>query len=313
MPASKKIFKWFSRKQSTLYFAIGGDGAAVGQADEEMTLWCISLLNLGRHVGSADDNFLLVAAMSAEDHPILLSYAHQLVIEVEQVKDKQFTIIGMFCTFEYKLLPVGMKWLAKYAGELGNSTRYFTSFGNVCTSDNGEKGVLTRPTAIGPQGYWQPWSWEHRVETAQKVAAFKSSLRGNLEGSTNRTKVLNYMADVLHTLQEVFPSLGQRVQLASPDRLHHMNNTWQLVFELVLCETVLRSNLPWSVKTTTFKADSPIQQLLNVLKVNMLLLKVKQWLDDDRSDTAIRRYFRFRGRESRACRHHLHALVKPLL
>ena len=94
----EKTLERFGKECGTFFFSIGWDGAPVGQAGEEMTLWCVSLLNRGRHVGSPNDNFLLLAA-GCEDHPVLLAYAKQVAQEVEMLTGKQIMMAGVACSF----------------------------------------------------------------------------------------------------------------------------------------------------------------------------------------------------------------------
>ena len=313
----KDSLVWFGKGEGNFAYAVGGDGAPLGQGDEGMTLWCISILNRGRHVGSPSDNFLLLAAGCEEEHPVLLAYARQLAAEAEALDGQQVEIAGTTCTFSCRLLPVDMKWLAIYSGELPNSARYFSSFANVCNKEKGEAGVFGESCSFGPQPKWLPWTWEQRVEAWKKVGEFKKKLKGDPTDKANRAKVLDYMALKLQCRQETAPPLGKLVQLAKVEPLHLMNNCWQVIFQLVVSEAITVSKLARGTKTDNLPPDSPFAKLLHVvrqqMKCNMLFKRTKMWFDDKSPGTPMSKYVRFRGRESRACCHNVHHLVECIV
>ena len=107
--------KWFDEPY-TFHYAIGGDGAPYGRGDTTLTIWCVSFLNRGRHIGSPQDNFLLAVAACDESHPAMIRYAQCLQDEVKALDDV-VEVAGHPCKFVCGLLPVDMKFLATYAGE----------------------------------------------------------------------------------------------------------------------------------------------------------------------------------------------------
>ena len=124
------------------------------------------------------------------------------------------------------------------------------------------------------------------------------------------------MSKTLHTRQEFYPSLSRLIRVAKAEPLHIMNNSWQHVFELLLMETIARSGPSGCNKSSNLPKYSPIMKLLSMLKqdlkLNVLKKKIEKWLDDGMPQSTLHKYFRFRGRESRACCHHIHNLLKPL-
>ena len=150
--------KWFDEPY-TFHYAIGGDGAPYGRGDTTLTIWCVSFLNRGRHIGSPQDNFLLAVAACDESHPAMIRYAQCLQDEVKALDDV-VEVAGHPCKFVCGLLPVDMKFLATYAGELPNSATFFSSFANVCAKTKWAEGgtfAITGRTQDGQLSTWRPW------------------------------------------------------------------------------------------------------------------------------------------------------------
>ena len=112
-------------------FAIGADGAPFGK-DDEATAWLVSCLNVGSHIASESENFLLTGANCSESHLCMQRYAKKLVHDMNIIANKDYQINGLNVKFSFELLPSDMKWLASMGGELSNAAYYFSSFGNVC-------------------------------------------------------------------------------------------------------------------------------------------------------------------------------------
>ena len=190
----RHTLNWFGQ-ENTFRYAIGGDGAPYGKADEQMTIWCVSFLNRGRRMGSPQDNFLLVLAQCSEGNPAILQYARNLVDEIAALDQETITICGRPCRFVCDMLICDMKYLATLSGELPNSATYFSSFADV--SDKNKKqekgcflldGASSQVQTQGDTFIWRPWDYNKRVEVAAKVETFKAALTGDLDSKENRKK-----------------------------------------------------------------------------------------------------------------------------
>ena len=83
--------------------------------------------------------------------------------------------------------------LAFLGGELSNSAKYFSSFGDVSLE------TARKPTGTyGPQPshMWKPWKYDQRILVANKVEKLKKSLeKANISDATNATKVTTFIAN----------------------------------------------------------------------------------------------------------------------
>ena len=146
----RRTLEWFG-EENCFHFAIGGDGAPYGKADEDMTIWCVSFLNRGRRVGSPQDNFLLVAAQCKETDPAMLEYARHLDEEITQLEAQTITIRGRSCTFKCGMAVFDQKYLATVSGELPNNSTYFSSFGDVSNDNKSQVNGSLVPTCTPPE------------------------------------------------------------------------------------------------------------------------------------------------------------------
>jgi hypothetical protein len=85
----------------------------------------------------------------------------------------------MVVKFKFAELPNDMKMLAYLAGELPNSAKYFSTFGNVCNDDVYD---VSKTFGSEPTNTWKPWDYRQRVSTAKKVHVFKTKLSKQLLG-----------------------------------------------------------------------------------------------------------------------------------
>ena len=120
--------------------AIGADGAPFGK-DDEATAWLLSFLNVGKHIQSQNDNFLISGANCSESHIGMKRYAKKLVHDISYIEKQSYTVNGVKVKFTVDFVPCDMKWLSTVAGELNNAAYYFSSFGNVNSDD---KWVIRR-------------------------------------------------------------------------------------------------------------------------------------------------------------------------
>ena len=77
----RKSLTWFNGRKNHFVFAAGGDGVPNSRGDPDLTIWSLSILNRGRHVGSPQDNFLLAVAGCKEEHPVMMAYEQELLAE----------------------------------------------------------------------------------------------------------------------------------------------------------------------------------------------------------------------------------------
>lgn len=66
-----------------------------------------------------------------------------------------------------------MKYLAFLAGELSNSSKYFSSFANVNKDDIGDGTATFR---VKTSNKWQPWGYAQRIAVAGAVAKKEEEL-----------------------------------------------------------------------------------------------------------------------------------------
>lgn len=92
-------------------FVIGADGAPFGK-DDEATAWLVSCLNVGSHITSESENFLLGGTNCSESHLCMERYAKKLVHDMDIITNKDYQINGLNVKFSFELLPSDMKWLA---------------------------------------------------------------------------------------------------------------------------------------------------------------------------------------------------------
>jgi hypothetical protein len=71
---SESFFQHFGALPYHFRIAIEADGAPFGK-DDEATAWLVSFLNVGKHIQSERDNFLVCGANCSENHPSMKQYA----------------------------------------------------------------------------------------------------------------------------------------------------------------------------------------------------------------------------------------------
>ena len=152
--------------------ALGADGAPFGK-DDEATPWLISFLNVGKHVQSQNDNFLLCGANCSETHVSMQKYARKLVSDIAYIEKQTYNIKGFDVKFTVDLLPSDMKWLSFMGGELNNAAYYFSPFGDV---NNDNKMASSGSLGEDASCTWHPWVYNDRIKVADKVTLKKGKL-----------------------------------------------------------------------------------------------------------------------------------------
>ena len=259
--------------------------------------------NVGQHIQSEKDNFLICGANCSENHVCMQQYVRKLVQDIAYLESHPVSINGFSCKFMVELVPADMKWLSAMARELNNVACFFSPFGDVNTDNmntpNGSPGEEATCT-------WHPWRYEKRVEMAKKVAAKKEQLSGSGNSSkTQRNKLLNFMK-AQGSRQEHEPVLGKLIDhgFAEPP-LHNSNNAWAFLHYLMLAVALSKSNFTQSCndidqlpEKSTFVVYLTV--LKDVLRVSRLVRKVKSWFAEGRKCPFS---YRFTGKETKVfCR-----------
>ena len=173
-----------------------------------------------------------------ESSLVVKKYAQYVYKQIAELEGKVFEICGFHVTFRFEELPNDMKMLATLAGELSNSATYFSTFGNVNTSDCTD---LDGTLSLDPKSKWKPWVFEERLKVAKKVESFKSSLQKKfLPEKTKRTKLTEFIAQN-KSRQEFSPLLGKLIDKAHVEPLHLKNNAWGYFFKVLVKEAMAKS------------------------------------------------------------------------
>ena len=200
------------------------------------------------------------------------------------------------------MVPADQKWHAVMGGELSNAATYFSTYGNVSTSN-----VKIMGGSIGDKSCtWQPWEYQQRLSIAGQVTQFKTrnKIQDGQCTTTERSKVTKFIASK-HSRQEFTPPLSKYIDLCMPDPLHNTNNAWQkLHHELfviavkmvdpgVLKKANKVDDLPENCSLTIF-----LNSLETKVKCGRLVKNLKRWFSEKRTRGEEFSY-RFTGKESR--------------
>lgn len=166
-------FDWFG-KPFTFKVAIGGDGQPFGKYDQACS-WIVSFLNVGKRCLSSDDNFLIFGANCSESCIAVQRYVTRLFRDIAYLEDNVFSINGYVVKFEFSEIPNDMKMLCFLGGELSNSAKYFSSFGNITYNDMANL-QFTFGRLRADTNQWKPWDYGKRVKVAKQVEELKSKL-----------------------------------------------------------------------------------------------------------------------------------------
>jgi hypothetical protein len=149
----------------------------------------ISFLNVGKHVQSQNENFLLCGANFSETHVSMQKYARKLVSDIAYIEKQTYNIKGFDIKFTVDLLPSDMEWLSFIGGELNNAAYYFSPFGDV---NNDNKIASDGSLGEAASCTWLPWVYNDRIKVADKVTLKKGKLESKkVSEATKRNLVLN--------------------------------------------------------------------------------------------------------------------------
>ena len=122
-----------------------------------------------------------MGANCPESSPVVQRYVKFLFREMSEIEKKTFEVNGTEVRFIFSEFPNDLKMLAFLAGELSVSATYFSTFGNVNTSNC---HVISGTFGPGPTNTWQPWKYNQRVAISKEVEKLKSKKVLNLQRET---------------------------------------------------------------------------------------------------------------------------------
>ena len=308
-----KVFPALEKKVTDsvkFVIAIGGDGAPISGC-----LFLISFLNVGKRLMSSNENYLLFGANCEENSYVVRQYILKLVSDLKFLETNVFNVTVENVSFkvEFKLgeLPNDMKMLAFLAGELSNSSYFFSTFGNVNQDDaNNYKKKFCED--------WKPFDYEKRLLDAHKVQKKKKELDAkNISHATKRTQLTTYISKTLHSRQEEIPLVDKYVMQAKAEPLHLKNNVVKELFIKLLKIVVSQSSLKNEKSYKNIPTTSLFVIFVNFIHkgmcCNFLSRKIITWYNDNSGKIEKDFTFRFRGQESRAYLSHFPELIKLLL
>ena len=88
---AESFFQHFGSLPYHFRLAIGADGAPFGK-DDEAAAWLVSFVNVGQHIQSEKDNFLICGANCSENHVCMQQYARQLVQDIAYLESHPVSI-----------------------------------------------------------------------------------------------------------------------------------------------------------------------------------------------------------------------------
>ena len=188
-----KVFPYFKKKNEDSFLfcvSIGGDSAPICG----MSI-LVSFLNVGSRIASSDEQFTLFGADVSENSIIVSKFIEKLVVDMKYLEKETFSIDieGDFvqAEFAFSELPNDMKMLSFLAGELSNSSFYFSTFANATQTDSND---YTKSFGKHEQANWKPFAYEKRLKDAENVRKKKVSLeKSNNAESTKRSKITSYI------------------------------------------------------------------------------------------------------------------------
>lgn len=182
---------WFN-EINTFHVALGGDGAPFGK-DDTACSWLVSFLNRGKHILSNSENVLILGANCPESSPVVQRYVKFLFCKMSEIEKKTFEVNGTEVRFIFSEFPNDLNMLTFLAGELSVSGTYFSTFGNVNTSNC---DVISGTFGPGPTHTWEPWEYSERVAISKEVEKLKLKLEKQ-KGSklAKRNKIASFISD----------------------------------------------------------------------------------------------------------------------
>ena len=214
--SSGHVINWYGASY-TFVISLGGDGAPF-EKDDSSCAWLISFLNIERGVLSSNENYLLFRVNCSENCIPAQWFINLLLADIYSIEKEP-----MSCTHDGKQASVrfsfgellnNMKMLGFLAGELSNSTKYFSSFADV-SSDNANNihGKFGREA----KNTWKPWKYSDRMKVLKSVEQLKNKISTKkLSETTKQSKVTSFIAKN-KSRQEFEPLLGKIVDPVHED------------------------------------------------------------------------------------------------
>ena len=238
-----KTFETFIKKDpNSLLFlmCIGGDEAPLSG-----TSFLLSFLNVRKRIASSFENFLIFGANVKENSVVVRRYLKLLMQDVQYLESQVFliTVSGEIFKVEFKLhgLPNDMKMLAFLAGELSNSSTYFTTFANVSKHDAVD---VKKKFSLNGTTSWKPFNYNKRLKDASLASKKSIELqKKTVTEATRRSLLTNYISTQLKSRQEKIPLVGEYINLARCEPLHLKNNCTKELFMKVLNITIAEAKL----------------------------------------------------------------------
>ncbi|XP_057305419.1 uncharacterized protein LOC130642350 [Hydractinia symbiolongicarpus] len=180
-----------------------------------------------------------------------------------------------------------MKMLAFLAGELTNSSYYFTTFGTA-NQDN----AANMNFSYGDQ--WKPFDYEKRIEDVKKIEVKKNEIEKKSKGNS-----LTYISKTLQSRQEFEPLVGQYIDRAKAEPLHLKNNVVKehfiKIFALVypIGSFKIFSEIPCNQTFQKF-----VEFIRSKMNCNFLAKKITTWFNENKKKDQCSFTYRFGGKES---------------
>ena len=190
LKAAQENLLWFN-EINTFHVALGGDGAPFGK-DDTACSWLVSFLNRGKHILSNSENVLILGANCPGSSPVVQRYVKFLFRKMSEIEMKTFEVNGTEVRFIFTEFPNDLKMLAFLAGELSVSGTYFSTFGNVNTSNC---DVISGTFGPGPTHTWQPWEYSERVAISKEVEKLKLKLEKQKGSKLTKRNKISFISD----------------------------------------------------------------------------------------------------------------------
>lgn len=171
---------------------------------------------------------MLFGANCSEDCETVRRYVILLTEEMTAIEGPSYPLEVdgkvVSVSFQFELLPIGMKYFAFLGGELTISASYFSPFADVCKSEiNCLKGTF----GLTPDKKCKPWKYSDQLKVADAVAKKKEQLVNSaLRPSTKRDKITSLISQ--KKSRQEFPTLvGKFKGKSKAEPLQLKNNAWQ--------------------------------------------------------------------------------------
>ena len=168
------------------------------------------------------------------------------------------------------------------AGELSVSATYFSTFGDINTSNC---DVVSGTFGSGPSHTWQPWKYNQRVAISKEVEKFKLKVEKQKGSKVSKGKKVTIFSSDKMSIQEFVPLIGHFIDRAHIQPLHSKNNACQQLCTRILYESIDKSALDKSVvQFDQVPNSAPFSRLVICLqktaKLSRLAKKVKRCFNE---------------------------------